>query len=762
LASTHHTTSSSDLRISQFLGLGRAVIPVLLLVLALTASSRAQISAGGTPISFGMQDRTDVFSVSTRPIDLPALMAEDELEAAKGVPYRFGVPYEVDYSLENSGTWQELPDGSRLWRLRVECPGAYSINLVYSHYWLPEGATFFIYNEDHSMVIGAFTSANNKEYEQFSTGLVRGDVSILEYHEPAGVERPGIIEIERIIHGYKDLFNWDQVKEALGYGSSGSCNVNVNCWQGDDWQDEKRAVAMITTSGGYRLCSGALINNTSEDLTPYFLTANHCLGSEPTWVFMFNYESPGCENQNGPTWMTVSGSTLRASSGYSDFALVEMSEQAPASYQVYYAGWSRIDTPSQSSVGIHHPSGDIKKISFDNQPVTSTNYGSASGVSHWRIGSWDVGTTEGGSSGSPLFDQNHRIVGQLQGGSASCESLTSDWYGKFSKSWDYGGTASTQLSNWLDPGNTGLQTLDGLDPSGAAISMDTSIGWAPLTVNFQGSSGLDVDTWTWDFGDGDSAWVQNPTHVYDTPGTFDVSLEVTAGVETRQRVIPGGVVALADTVRGNDTVVAASSQVEMVIWGRNNMPLDQITLPIDYSGDLGLALDSWSTADCRTDYFESQVEIHSDPYGGQLTLRLISSTGQTSPDLEPGYGPLVKLMFTVPGTAQPGDSTLMDLTGYGSYRPSFEGDGRSYAPIIVSPSMVYPDCCVGIRGNVDMLGEVNVADLTYLVAYFFSGGPLPQCGPETDMDASGMINVADITYLVDYLFTGGPEPLPCD
>ena len=318
----------------------KSITMALFLSLALAGSAVAQISAGGTPVSLDKALRADFESVTMPWVDVAALLAEDEIEQSKGIPYRFGYPFEVNYDLDNSGTWEELPDGGRVWRLRIVCPGAYSINLVYRNFWLPEGAQFFIYNEDKSYLIGAFTSRNNKEYEKFATGLVKGDVSILEYYEPAGVDQPGIIDIQRVIHAYKNLFDRGVAKDAFDFGDSGPCNNNVHCPEADDWQDEVRSVAMITTSGGWRLCSGVLVNNVNQDLTPYFLTANHCLGGEETWVFMFNYESPTCANIDGPTWMTTSGSTLLANNSYSDFGLLLLDESPPDSYNVYFAGWA--------------------------------------------------------------------------------------------------------------------------------------------------------------------------------------------------------------------------------------------------------------------------------------------------------------------------------------------------------------------------------------------------------------------------------------
>lgn len=458
----------------------------ILLIIALMmtcGSALAQISAGGTPRSFGLNltDKIDTKIMST--VDVAAYLDEDEIEEAEGLPYRFGAPFDVFYDLHNSGRWDELPDGSAIWRLKIVSQGAFSINLLYENFFMPPGGEFFIYSEDQQMVLGAYTERNNKDYNKFATSPVKADVTILEYYEPADVRGRGVISVTRVVHGYKDIFDFGGTKWNKGYGSSGSCNNNVNCPEGEPWVGEKRSVAMILLSGGTRWCSGSMINNVRQDETPYFLTANHCLNGQQYWIIMFNYESPSCANVNGPTNQTVQGTTLRASYATSDFALVELSEQPPESYNIYFAGWSNEDVASQSSTGIHHPAGDIKKISFDYNAATSTNYLSTSGSTHWRVGNWEDGTTEGGSSGSPLLDQNHHIVGQLHGGYASCASITADWYGKVSYSWNGGGSASSRLSNWLDPDNTGATTLDGFDPYASVNITHTPLTDTKDTIN---------------------------------------------------------------------------------------------------------------------------------------------------------------------------------------------------------------------------------------------------------------------------------------
>lgn len=445
-------------------------------------TTHAQISAGGEPQSFSKPNLSQTFEVKTMPaLDIPAIIAAEEARGDEPRPYKFGENIPVAFSMNNSGTWEEMKKG-RLWRLGIKSDDAFSLNFIFDQFYLPEGATFFIYNAQKDYVLGAFTSQNNRDDRSFATDLVKGEMAILEYYEPNEVRGQGLIRLETVTHGYKDLFHILGEHSTAG---SGSCNNDVNCPGWEDWQDDKRSVG-IMISGGSGFCTGAMVVDVPQSGTPYFLTANHCMGGNTAnWVFRFNYEHIVCNQSATPTAQSITGATLRANWATSDFALLQLSSTPPANYNVYYAGWTNDGLAATQSTGIHHPSGDVKKISRENSTLTSTGWGGP-GNSHWANPGWDDGVTEPGSSGSPLFDQNHRVVGQLHGGQSACGNPANqqgDVYGKFSVSWGGNNTNSTRLSNWLDPQGTGATAVDGWDPNAPVLAYDAKINSITSPVN---------------------------------------------------------------------------------------------------------------------------------------------------------------------------------------------------------------------------------------------------------------------------------------
>lgn len=428
----------------------------------------AQQEFGGLPYSLGKGNIPKVNTTfKLHPIDNDQLLAEDEILASQGdKTFRFGKDVLVDISPEDHGEWRTLANDTRIWRLKIKSSGAKSLNFIFDRFNLPVGAKLFIFSEDGSLVKGAFTDANENKLNNFATLPIKGEELIIEYVQPKFVSGTLDLHISYIIHGYRD-FN----SALKGFEDSGSCNNNVICPEGDDWDAQKRANVMLLTSNNSRFCSGAAINNTANDGTPYVLSANHCdVGA--TDIFMFNYFSPTCTpNNDGNTSDVVIGCTPRANRQNSDFALVELSEEIPAEYNAYLAGWSRQDNSPQNTTGIHHPRGDVMKISFN---IDDTQVGTYNGADCWHVLDWEDGTTEPGSSGSPLFNENKLIIGQLYGGTANCNNNVDDYYGRFITSWS-GPSSNRRLNDWLDPGNLDPQTLEGREASMPTLALDLNL-----------------------------------------------------------------------------------------------------------------------------------------------------------------------------------------------------------------------------------------------------------------------------------------------
>jgi len=449
---------------------------LMLLALLCMNALQAQVNIGGTPKSYeceknGMFLEPPVF-VQTAPLDMAAIEAEDaqwEAERAAGmlkIGRRFGIEFEVQYDLYNSGTWTYFPDGSELWRLGVECPDALTINLIFDRYHLPAGATLYIYNAYKRDLIGGFTNYNNQDDYAFATDVVDGDRIIIEYYQPANTEFEAELRLGTIVHGYRGTLIYDK-----GFGHSQSCQRNTICPEGVGWENEIRSVFALYV-GGQELCSGAILNNTANDKTPYALTANHCYVSNITnAVFRFRWESATCTpSTNNTNYKTMSGCAVKVrtntNTSATDCMLLQLNQAIPADYDVYFAGWSRATTAPTSAVCIHHPALDIKKITLSSNISAVT-----SPIRGWRAYWPPNSCTEGGSSGSPLFDQNHRVVGQEQGGPAcdyayQCASSSNyDTYGRLDVSWTMTNQVSSTyfLKDFLDPLNLDPITLDGLD-----------------------------------------------------------------------------------------------------------------------------------------------------------------------------------------------------------------------------------------------------------------------------------------------------------
>jgi hypothetical protein len=479
-----------------------ALLSVLILCFFI---SRAQINKSISPRSFHMSANVlQPLQELVYPFDLVAANELDNRVDKAGHMPIFARSLSADISLINAGAWSTLPNGDRLWQVMVSSPGALGLIPCFDQFYLPKGATLHVYSPDKEEIIGAFTAANNPVNGKYNTGLLHGDACIIEYYEPAAVAGQGRLHLNELGHAYRMVPARREAQSGIGFGNSETCEVNVACPEGANWQDQKNAIVRILVKTGtdFGWCSGSLLNNANQDCTPFILSADHCYQNDVTgdtssasdlsqWIFYFQYQSPTCadpavegtladEFMTGATFCAASLDT-GGNSG-SDFVLLKLNSIPPAAYEPYFAGWSNINVISNGGVGIHHPDADIKKISTYTTPLVSVSWGGIAANTHWKI-LWAAtvdghGVTEPGSSGSPIFDENKHIIGALTGGSSDCTTPNgNDFYGKFSYSWtSNGATSNKRLKSWLDPNNTGIQTIDGsYNPCGAPLLGITDI-----------------------------------------------------------------------------------------------------------------------------------------------------------------------------------------------------------------------------------------------------------------------------------------------
>ena len=472
----------------------KALLPLIGLFLLVTGLilprfAHAQISEGGTPASFKYQNRlkNDLPTVQI-PVNFSVedMITVDRWQVSQGAPLKVGVMIPTDLTIDNAGSWETLTEGRKVWRLQIQAKNAIALMLSFKDFYILENGKLFIYSSDKTHLIGAFTHRTNPPTKEYATEFLAGDQIILEYEAGTTSEndRPRIA-IDAVGYGYNHL-HISRTAD-IGPGASGSCMVNINCEEGEAWQTEKNGVCQMTLPIGryIYICSGSLVNNTAEDLKPYILSAFHCIDLDVPvtekdlnkYNFKFHFERTGCENNfNIISYKTITGCKKIAGiplEGGSDGLLLLLNQDIPEDYNVYYNGWDRSNTAANSGVGIHHPAGDYMKIStFKKTAKTSTWYGIDS-VKGAPNAHWDVifeqtanghAVTEGGSSGSPLFNQNKLIVGTLSGGSSTCEDpYGHNTYGKLFYHWDqYPNKNNTsRMDIYLDPKKTGQKQLVG-------------------------------------------------------------------------------------------------------------------------------------------------------------------------------------------------------------------------------------------------------------------------------------------------------------
>ena len=361
----------------------------------------------------------------------------------------------------NEGLWDRDDQGRLRWRMQIDAPGAPHINLGFEQCTLPAGAELTVQGVDWESFVGPLTTSDVVEGELW-TPPVHDDRILVTItcndEDQLFIEQE--VAITKINVGYRGFGLLG------GRGTSESCNVDVACPEADDWRDEIPSVAVYTLNG-FLTCSGSMMNNTDQDQTPYFLTADHCgigTGNDQSMVVIWNYENSYCRtpgssdsggNGNGSTSQYTSGALFLTGSSQTDFTLVRLNSSPPDSYEITFSGWNRSSGTPSIGAGIHHPQTAEKRISFPDSVYAS----GGGGLSLWGV-NWGEGRTAPGSSGSPLYNANQQVVGALCCGASYCTNDSDDYYGRsLSGSWNL-------MSQYLDPSGSGVSSLNTLNPYG--------------------------------------------------------------------------------------------------------------------------------------------------------------------------------------------------------------------------------------------------------------------------------------------------------
>lgn len=415
-----------------------------------------------------------------------------------------GIPMAVDFTPENSGTLRISEEGEVLWSLTLEAPGATFLQLYFEDFELPSGGRLFLLDPEGGVLRGAFTEKNNTSLHALAIAPVEGDRLQILYEGVKGDPEIPKLLLQQVVYGLWNSSFDDYDHPGKGVYSNGEpwfgskysahfpCAPNVVAFP--EWERQAHSQVLIIVRGT-SVCSGSLINNTREDGTAYILTASHCMNSSfkksgdmeyvkesaRQSIFFFNFRSPLAEQMiRGVEEQSLSGAEVVAYDEETDLCLLRItgvdtnpaykrSGGIPASFLPYYSGWNVQENPIGPFTNLHHPYASTSRLNLCNQErlqITDFDAGNVKWAeTHYYIPEWTIGTTAGGSSGSPLYDREGLLIGALTGGKSTCENPTQDAFYALSKCFetDLGTTPQEQLAPWLSPGSS-VTKLKGFEP----------------------------------------------------------------------------------------------------------------------------------------------------------------------------------------------------------------------------------------------------------------------------------------------------------
>ena len=413
----------------------------------------AQYESAGMPMKYTQEKQGMLRSASGFFIDLNA----DTTKVSSESSYRkfvSGVTCPLDITIGDTNSF--LEGDLKVYRVGLRSENAKGIAIFFDKFLLPEGGKLFVYNPEQTIVFGAFTSENNNEENKLLIRPLASDSIVIEYQEPLDAPFEADLHISQATH---------ELRSVNKFMYSNKCSPHAT--HEEKTEKIRQSVCLLYMVDDLESFwgSGALINNTEHK--PYVYTAGHNLTTAvlaTKTVYYFNYEVPAQDDTyQGSRQFTISGSTLVARDSNVDFALAELNKMPPADYRPYMAGWSRSSSPKSPYMSIQHPYGDVKKVSYVDELYVSY-FNNTRYRTYWWVKSWAKGVTEIGSSGSPLFDADGYIIGELTGGQSYCDTPVNDYFCQLSAAWNYYSDKTKQIACYISPKDTDIMSMEGYDP----------------------------------------------------------------------------------------------------------------------------------------------------------------------------------------------------------------------------------------------------------------------------------------------------------
>jgi len=362
--------------------------------------------------------------------ELEENLKEKDLES-KSVSFARFLPFELDFK-----DLEKICDNNYCYKeIEVESKGANTLGFHFAKLELIEKAQLYIINDKEQYVQGPLTKETVNFSRNFLSGLLPGEKArflLIEPHEHAGKSN---IHIDQISHGILDFYGVQNHKfsnleqgQNWGFEFSAPCNQNIKCQQ--HLTVESKAVALIikktideNMNENISLAgTGSLINNGKQNSLPIMLIAAHIYNDYEFYEkdyaqFIFHYRSPQCSpNTEGPMTIYVQGAIpLGPGLGSTDLKLIQLKANPNHVYPnnpVSFLGWSIIDEYKPFIENIHHPLGDVQKYAKGTSPQFLDYSIGGFNYHYWEY-NLTAGIYEAGSSGSPTFDHNKRIIGAL-------------------------------------------------------------------------------------------------------------------------------------------------------------------------------------------------------------------------------------------------------------------------------------------------------------------------------------------------------------